>query len=1118
MFHSISLLRGLQVAVVCGAAGFSYSVATSRSLPAPMMAEVRAIGTNPPQSPPIIPVGIPDAVLPRPFLKQIPSGIAADGTGNIYITGSGTGVDFNPFVGKDIRADGSGFVTRFNADGTYGWTQTLAAGGAGLVVGNGVVFVVGTLDANACVWALDAATGAPKPGWGFNGTGVQTFGGNGFTNYVGDTFDNDAGRAIAASPDGSTVYVAGTFYGASARVGGTGPVVPTSGGANYDAFVMALDAATGAPRAGFGVNGSGVQTFGGSANVYAGTSSEEGTVIATYGNTVYVGGQFGTTNAGIGGIGPITAANAYGFILALDATTGVGRAGFGTGGVITRPRAVTALAAASDGGALYACVDADYDSTLHCLDLSTGAPKAGFGRDGVLNVGYADHVLLVGQTLYVTCLGGGAELPFDGTWLTVSPNGADVYADAVVCLDAATGARKTTFAQDGVQTFPNGAYSSRRDIAAVGNTIYAVGDFYLGRHVEPLLLDSCGMLLAMDATTGVLGTDSALTTVTNTNDSGWGSLRTALLLARNGSVVRFDPNVFDMNNADLATVINVRGSALPALEGGVTIDAQDRRVTINASAATTESRAYGLSIPTNDNTVLGLTIVGAPQWGISINTGAKNNVIGGNRNVGLGPNGQGLRISNCGGVGAEITEGASNNVIKGCWIGLDSSGMAAQSNLGGMLISQSANNNAIGGAVYGEANVISGNTYEGIAVSDAGTDGNVIVGNIIGASAVVASSRSVSAAARADDTFTLPSRSPLGNGSAGIFLSRGTKKSRVGGEAPGEGNVIVHNGGTGIEVRTPDAKENTVRSNSITKNLRGGIALYDNSNAGIKPPRFDAVALPSRAASRTAAGRAVVTATISGSADSDGTVEVFLDSGTQGERLVGRAACTGGKWGLEVDVDDVMNLTATLTDANGNTSAFAVFGRADGSGIGGVQPTDADGDGISDTLEALAGSNPGSNSDVPAVGGAVVVDKAAISLNFASQTKDSLKTTMRLTVPSGYKHDGTGVNILFGEGIERFVLDPKGKQSRGTAAVNVKTSKTGAGATVQFSVKGKDLKTGLASSRLVDKTTDKMGERLTIPVAVAIATTDGKKYVYIGSVDVLYKAVQGKTGKAAKAK
>ena len=72
---------------------------------------------------------------------------------------------------------------------------------------------------------------------------------------------------------------------------------------------------------------------------------------------------------------------------------------------------------------------------------------------------------------------------------------------------------------------------------------------------------------------------------------------------------------------------------------------------------------------------------------------------------------------------------------------------------------------------------------------------------------------------------------------------------------------------------------------------------------------------------------------------------------------------------------------------------------------------------------------------------------------------------------------------------------------------------------IHAGVKGKDLDADLASAALTNRTTaGKSGEPLTVPVAVALVTADAKKYVYVGSVKVVYKAVQGKSGKAAKAR
>lgn len=157
-----------------------------------------------------------------------------------------------------------------------------------------------------------------------------------------------------------------------------------------------------------------------------------------------------------------------------------------------------------------------------------------------------------------------------------------------------------------------------------------------------------------------------------------------------------------------------------------------------------------------------------------------------------------------------------------------------------LLLDGGAKANTIGGTGAGERNTISGNLFEGITISGAGTDGNVILGNIIGAAAVVAaSSRQVSS--RGDDDMALASRSQLGNGNAGVFLSKGTQGTQVGGASDADANLIAHNGGSGVEVRTTDSKRNSSKGNRISRNVKGGIALFDGSNSGIQQPTFTSV-------------------------------------------------------------------------------------------------------------------------------------------------------------------------------------------------------------------------------------------------------------------------------------
>ena len=210
------------------------------------------------------------------------------------------------------------------------------------------------------------------------------------------------------------------------------------------------------------------------------------------------------------------------------------------------------------------------------------------------------------------------------------------------------------------------------------------------------------------------------------------------------------------------------------------------------------------------------------------------------------------------------------------------------------------------------------------------------------------------------------------------------------------------------------------------------------------------------------------------------------------------------------------NITATLTDDEGNTSRFALFGPPPTNGNG-PKPGDSDGDGISDTLEDLAGSNPTNPSDAPQIGGSLVTDKVQIALNFATQNKDSLSAKIRLILPTGYTNTGATWAIQVGGLIRQVSVDGKGSGPKGVTLLKVSGLKSGTAAegtvgTVTFTVKSSSLQADLASVGLTNKTTLQDAE-VEIPVAIAIGT-GGTRYVFTGEATVLYKAKLGKSGKA----
>jgi len=149
--------------------------------------------------------------------------------------------------------------------------------------------------------------------------------------------------------------------------------------------------------------------------------------------------------------------------------------------------------------------------------------------------------------------------------------------------------------------------------------------------------------------------------------------------------------------------------------------------------------------------------------------------------------------------------GSTGNLIKGNLIGTDSTGTQPLGNrsLGVRLISSS---NTIGGSEPGARNVISANGIWGVYVLSTElqtAENNLIQGNYIGT----------------DTTGTLA----LGN-REGVVIED-SPNNRVGGTAPGEGNVISGNTGSGVSITGVAATGNVVQGNLIGTDVNGTIVL-----------------------------------------------------------------------------------------------------------------------------------------------------------------------------------------------------------------------------------------------------------------------------------------------------
>jgi Periplasmic copper-binding protein (NosD)/Glycosyl hydrolase family 1 len=209
--------------------------------------------------------------------------------------------------------------------------------------------------------------------------------------------------------------------------------------------------------------------------------------------------------------------------------------------------------------------------------------------------------------------------------------------------------------------------------------------------------------------------------VCSSADSGPGTLRQALLDARRGDTITFDPAVFPPDNPVSIAVT----SEFPWLsQGHVTIDASDAGVILDGSEAGGEWTG-GVTIDSEWNALRGLQIVHFTGAGIILRENAAHNVIGGDREIGSGPLGQGnLSSDNTDGI---AVYGASNNTILGNLIGTDTSSTNPWPNRGaGVFLQDGARGNVIG-----PSNVIAYHNDTGIDIRSADSTGNTFTRNSI---------------------------------------------------------------------------------------------------------------------------------------------------------------------------------------------------------------------------------------------------------------------------------------------------------------------------------------------------------------------------------------------------
>jgi parallel beta-helix repeat protein len=191
--------------------------------------------------------------------------------------------------------------------------------------------------------------------------------------------------------------------------------------------------------------------------------------------------------------------------------------------------------------------------------------------------------------------------------------------------------------------------------------------------------------------------------------------------------------------------------------------------------------------------------------GIELIGGAHRNTIGGmavaDRNIISGNQHIGVRLSD-----------ANDNRVIGNYIGTDAAGAQGVPNYDGINIEGRAANNSVGDADPAGRNIISGNVAYGVDLFGWGVTGNRVIGNHIGTD--VTGTRAI------PNTY-------------GVLFDDRSNGNIVGGDGPGEGNLISGNTAFGAYVYNNGTRANIVRGNRIGTDITGTMAIPNETGVHI---------------------------------------------------------------------------------------------------------------------------------------------------------------------------------------------------------------------------------------------------------------------------------------------
>jgi hypothetical protein len=386
----------------------------------------------------------------------------------------------------------------------------------------------------------------------------------------------------------------------------------------------------------------------------------------------------------------------------------------------------------------------------------------------------------------------------------------------------------------------------------------------------------------------------AVLTVTNTNDSGAGSLRQAIETAESNATT--DEIKFNIAGGGVKTIS--LSTALPFIFDPVAIDGWSQPGFTSQpliKLLDVGGVDYGLQIIGNNVSVRGMIFSGFDNSHLAIWGGDQNKVQGNY----FGVNDTATALDGTPTVfdAIVLTDGSIGNVI-----GVDGDG-----------VTDAAERNIIGGA------------QSGIGIWGSSSTANRIAGNYIGTNA---------------------SQANLGNTFAGVWVDDGANQNIIGSNNDSigdnyEGNIVSKNGSSGIVINGAASNRNRISRNVLRNNSYFDLDLGNNGptpndilDTDVGPNGY--ANYPDLSSLTVGATNFVVGGTLSGEASKVYRIEYFATSAAHSagfggsQKYLGSANATTNAAGEANFTHTITNtfdygwlVTATATDSLGNTSEFS---------------------------------------------------------------------------------------------------------------------------------------------------------------------------------------------------